>query len=121
MMAAALPPDGELITLELSAEHAEVAGGYFARGEHGARIRLIEGPTTDTIPTLEGPFDLVFIDADKPYPNYYDAALPLLADRGLIVVDNVLWSGQVLDPGTDDAKAIAAFNDKIAADPASPT
>jgi predicted O-methyltransferase YrrM len=117
MMAAALPANGELITLELSAEHAEFARSYFGRSEHGNRIRLIEGPATDIIATLDGPFDLVFIDADKPnYPNYYDAALPLLADRGLIVVDNVLWSGQVLDPQNDDARAIAAFNDKIADD-----
>jgi caffeoyl-CoA O-methyltransferase len=62
-------------------------------------------------------FDLVFIDADKGnYINYYEAALPLLAPRGIIAVDNVLWSGRILDPQSDDDRAIVAFNDHVAAD-----
>jgi predicted O-methyltransferase YrrM len=67
-----------------------------------------------------GPFDLVFIDADKVnYPRYYEAVLPLLADHGLIVADNVLWSGRVLDEAdqSDDTKAIRAFNDMVVNDP----
>ncbi|MDF2751466.1 MAG: O-methyltransferase, partial [Gaiellaceae bacterium] len=66
---------------------------------------------------LEGEFDLVFIDADKPnYANYYEAVLPRLAERGLIAIDNTLWSGRVLDPQDDHSQAIAALNDRIAAD-----
>ena len=78
------------------------------------------GPALDTIATLDGPFDLVFIDADKEsYLAYYEAVLPKLAERGVIVVDNVLWSGRVLDPSdeTVDTVAIRAFNDAVAADP----
>jgi caffeoyl-CoA O-methyltransferase len=66
---------------------------------------------------LDPGFDLVFIDADKRnYINYYEAALPLLAPRGLIVVDNVLWSGRVLDPKEVDDHAIVAFNNHVQAD-----
>jgi caffeoyl-CoA O-methyltransferase len=117
MMASALPGGGELVTLELSATHAAFARSYFARSEHGSKIRLLEGPALDSLRTLSGPFDLVFIDADKPgYVSYYEAVLPLLSDAGLIVADNVLWSGRVLDPRDDNAKAITAFNDHVAAD-----
>jgi caffeoyl-CoA O-methyltransferase len=78
------------------------------------------GPALDTLSTLDGPFDLVFIDADKTnYANYFEACLPLLTERGVIAVDNVLWSGRVLDADADDADtaAIKAFNDKVVADP----
>ncbi len=88
-----------------------------ARSPHGKKIDVRMGPALDTICNLAPPLDLVFIDADKAnYARYYDAALPLLRPGGLIVADNALWSGSVLDPKTDDARAIAAFNDKIAAD-----
>jgi caffeoyl-CoA O-methyltransferase len=117
MMAAALPPDGELITLELSEEHAAIARRYFGRSEHGGKIRLLLGAALDSLQTLEGPFDFVFIDADKGnYGNYYEAALPLLAGDGLIAADNVLWGGYVLDPQEDQGRAIAAFNDRVAND-----
>ena len=70
-----------------------------------------------TIKTLSGPFDLVFIDADKPnYCNYYEACFPLVKPGGLIVGDNVLWSGKVVNPKDDDARAIVAFNDLIQSD-----
>jgi caffeoyl-CoA O-methyltransferase len=114
MMAAALPDDGALITCDISPKHLEMARRYFDRSPHGKKITVREGPALDTIKTLESPFDLVFIDADKTnYQNYYEACLPLLAPRGLVAVDNVLWSGQVLDPNTDDARAIVAFNDHV--------
>jgi caffeoyl-CoA O-methyltransferase len=77
------------------------------------------GPAIDTIAALDGPFDLVFIDADKTgYLEYYEAVLPKLAARGLIVVDNTLWSGRVVDPDPDDesTRALAAFNDHVLAD-----
>ncbi len=117
MTAAALPEDGELVTLELSANHAAFARSFFERSPDGHKVRLIEGPALDSLKTLEGPFDLVFIDADKAgYVDYYEAALPMLSERGLIAVDNVLWSGFVLDPKEDDGRAIAAFNDHVTRD-----
>ncbi len=117
MTAAALPEDGEIVTLELSAEHAAFARGFFERSPDGHKVRLIEGPALESLRSLEGPFDLVFIDADKPgYVDYYEAALPMLSERGVIAVDNVLWSGTVLDPKQDDARAIAAFNEHVSRD-----
>ncbi len=117
MMAAALPDDGELVTLEISAEHAAFARSFFERSPDGHKVRLIEGPALDSLQTLEGPFDLVFIDADKGgYLDYYEAALTMLSERGVIAVDNVLWSGFALDPKEDNARAIAAFNDHVAKD-----
>jgi len=117
MMAAALPDDGEIVTLELSAEHAAFARSFFERSPDGHKVRLIEGPARDSLRSLEGPFDLVFIDADKAgYHDYYEAALSMLSERGVIAVDNVLWSGYVLDPKEDDGRAIVAFNDHVARD-----
>lgn len=117
MMAAALPADGELVTLELSPNHAAFARSYFERSEHGHKIRLLEGPALESLRTLAGPFDLVFIDADKPgYISYCESALGMLSENGLIVADNVLWSGHVIDPKDDQARAIVAFNQHVAAD-----
>lgn len=117
MTAAALPDDGEIVTLELSPEHAAFARSFFGRSPDGHKVRLIEGPARDSLRSLEGPFDLVFIDADKGgYLDYYEAALPMLSERGVIAVDNVLWSGYVLDPKEDDGRAIAAFNEHVARD-----
>ncbi len=118
-MAAALPDDGELITCELDPERADFAKRHFAGVPYGKRIDVRVGPALDTIAELDGPFDVVFIDADKPsYADYYEATLPLLGERGLIVVDNTLWSGRVLAPedGEESTKALAAFNDKVVAD-----
>jgi caffeoyl-CoA O-methyltransferase len=119
-MAAALPPDGELITCDVWEEANEVARRYAAESPHGDKIDFRLGPALETIATLEGPFDLVFIDADKDnYDNYVEATLPLLAERGLIVVDNTLWSGRVLpghDDGSPQTKSIGALNDKLAKD-----
>ncbi len=107
MMAAALPDDGRIITCDVNPKAIELAKEYFAKGQHAAKIEVREGPALETMKTLEGPFDLVFIDADKGnYANYYQAALPLLAPTGLIVVDNVLWSGRVLAPSEPDDHAI---------------
>jgi len=116
-MAAALPEDGRIDTLDIEPRHAEVAQRYFDRSPHGAKITLHLGPALETIGTLEGEFDLVFIDADKKgYDGYYEAVLPRLSARGLIAIDNTLWSGRVLDPQDDDTRTIAALNDKLAAD-----
>jgi predicted O-methyltransferase YrrM len=118
-MAAALPPGGHLITCELDPERASIARRHFDASPFADRIEIRVGTALDTLPDLDGPFDLVFIDADKVnYSNYYEAVLPKLADRGLIVADNVLWSGRVLDPQdtSDNTQAIRAFNDKVAND-----
>ena len=118
MMAAALPDDGRLVTCEIDPGNAEVAREYFDRGPDGYKIEIRLGPAIQTMESLKGPFDLVFIDADKtPYVDYYERAMDLLADRGIVAVDNVLWSGRVLDPKSDSDRALAAFNDHVAADP----
>ena len=97
-MAAALPADGRIDTLDVEPRHAEVAQRYFDRSPHGDKITLHLGPALETIEQLEGEFDLVFIDADKEnYDAYYEAVLPRLSERGLIAIDNTLWSGRVLD------------------------
>ena len=117
MMAAALPDDGRLITCDIDPKAIALAKQYFARSPHGHKIEVREGPALETIKTLDGPFDLVFIDADKGnYTSYYEAVLPLLAPDGVIAVDNVLWSGRVLDPTEQDDRAIVAFNKHVQAD-----
>ena len=117
MMAAALPADGKLITCDIDPRAIALAKEFFARGPYGHKIEVREGPALDTLKALEPGFDLVFIDADKRnYINYYEAALPLLSPRGIIAVDNVLWSGNVLDPKQPDDHAIVAFNDHVRAD-----
>ena len=119
-MASALPSDGRLITCEISAERAEVARRHLDSSPWGDRVEIRVGPALESVASIDGPFDLVFIDADKTnYRNYYDAVLPKLAERGLMVVDNVLWSGRVLDPADQEADTVAlrGFNDKVGADP----
>lgn len=117
MIAEGLPDDGELITCDVNPQAEEVARRYFAKSPHGKKIQIRMGPALQTMKTLQGPFDLVFIDADKEnYSAYYDAALPLLRAGGLIVADNTLWSGRVLDPQSDSDRAIVAFNEKVARD-----
>ena len=119
-MASALPPGGVVITCDVNPDahatarrHAEAAGVV-------DRIDYRLGPALDTIAGLDVELDLVFIDADKTnYLNYYEAVVPKLSARGLIVVDNTLWSGAVVDLAADadaDTTAIAAFNDRVVAD-----
>jgi caffeoyl-CoA O-methyltransferase len=117
-MAAALPEDGRLVTCEVSPERADFARGFFARSPHGTRIELRVGPALDTIASLDGPFGVVFIDADKEgYLDYYEAVVPKLAPDGLIMADNTLRGGSVLDPDDDGARAMATFNAHVHADP----
>jgi caffeoyl-CoA O-methyltransferase len=116
-MAMALPADGELITCDIDPVATTVARKYWAKSPHGKKIHLKLAPASDTIPSLTGPFDLVFIDADKPgYIKYWEAALPLVREGGVIIADNVLWSGRVLEPKDDSTRAIAAFNAHVQGD-----
>lgn len=120
-MAAALPEGGRIVTCELDPERVAFARRHIAGAGYAERIEVREGPALDTIGGLDGPFDLVFIDADKGgYRDYYEAVLPKLSERGLIVVDNVLWSGRVAEPPSDDdaeaTRALRAFNAHVAGD-----
>ena len=118
-MAAVLPEGGQIVTCEIDPETAAVARRQFEASPWPDRFDLRVGQALETVGTLEGPFDLVFIDAEKTeYLDYYEAALPLLSERGVIAVDNVLWYGRVLDPADDSdaTEAIRAFNDRVAAD-----
>ena len=118
MMAEGLPDDGHLITCDVSRKAEEIAARYFAQSPHGKKIEIRIAPALETIKTLSGPLDMVFIDADKGnYSNYYEACLPLLRPGGLIVADNVLWSGRVLDPQDEDGRAIVAFDKLVQSDP----
>lgn len=117
-MAEALPDDGVLITCDRSEEYTAVAREYFAKSPHGNKIEIRIGDALDTVRALDDtPFDMAFVDADKArYPTYYDEIIPRLRVGGLLVIDNVLWSGAVLDPKSDDDKGIAEVNAKVTAD-----
>ena len=118
MMAGALPDDGFVTTCDVDPKAIATAKEFFARSPVGHKIEVREGPALDSMKSLEPGFDLIFIDADKGnYINYYEAALPFLAPRGLIVLDNVLWSGRVLKPERPDDHAIVAFNERVRNDP----
>jgi predicted O-methyltransferase YrrM len=119
-MALALPAGGRVITCDVNEETTAIARRYADEAGVADRIEFRLGPGLETIAQLDGPFELVFIDADKPnYVNYYEATLPLLAEGGLIVVDNTLWSGKVADKSENDenTNAIRALNDHVLEDP----
>jgi len=119
-MAAGLPGDGELITCDINPETSRIAQSFWARSPYGDKIRPIPGAALDTLyalPTGQA-FDFVFLDADKEnYVNYYEAVLPRLRPGGLLVADNTLWSGKVLDPKAKSDHAIVAFNATVHGDP----
>ena len=117
--AEALPADGTILTCEIDDESAALARTYFARSPHGRKIEIRMGPALDTMRALTGPFDLVFIDADKTnYVNYYRRALELISPSGVILIDNVLWDGEVLlqPPPDERTAAIQELNRVVAAD-----
>jgi len=118
-MAGALGEGGRLITCELDPDRAAFAREHMDASPYGDRIQIEVGPALETIAGLDGPFDLVFIDADKTgYPDYFEAVLPKLAPRGLIVLDNMLRGGRVLEPGGDEGTvAIRELSERLAADP----
>ena len=119
-MARALPPSGRLVTIEVDKRHAEFARRYFARAGLDPRIDLRIGRALDVLPAFDGErFDAIFLDADKePLPTYFDWALRLLRPGGLLIADNALWGGRVLDPTTEDegTRGIREFNRRMASD-----
>lgn len=120
-MARGLAPGGRVVTCELDPGHAAFARRHIAASPHAAQVEVRVGPALETVAGLAGPFDVVFIDADKTgYPAYLDAVLPKLAPGALVIADNVLRSGRVLEEDAEDpgTRAIQAFNTRVANDPA---
>jgi predicted O-methyltransferase YrrM len=123
-MARALPADGRLLTLEADARHAEVARANFARAGLTETIELRLGPALDTLPHVaaegRGPFDLIFIDANKSaMAEYFDWALKLSRRGSVIVADNVIRDGAVIDPASTDpdVQGVRRFNERLAGEP----
>jgi predicted O-methyltransferase YrrM len=118
-MALALPDDGRILALDVSREFTDIAKGYWKKAGVAEKIEVRLGPAQAALEKMiagrEGPFDLVFIDADKPgYDGYYEAALKLLRPGGVIALDNMLYSGQVADPkAKGNAVPLRALNAKI--------
>ncbi len=119
MMAKGLPEDGELITIEVNEEYARIAKEFFGRAEWGKRIRLIVGDAREKLKDFPAEsFDFIFVDADKSsYPYYYERGMELLRRGGLLVFDNALWKGEVLNPRDARSRAIDEVNKKALADP----
>jgi len=120
-IARGLPRDGKLLCCDVNEEWTNIARTYWAKAGLSDRIELRLAPAVETLHNLpaDHSFDFAFIDADKvSYRKYYDALLPRLRPNGLILFDNVLWQGQVLDPHSqsDDTRALQALNDFIATD-----
>lgn len=119
-LAEGLPPKGLLHSIELDPELKSIATKYITEAGFENQIILHTGTALEIIPTLNEKFDLVFMDAEKyEYAEYFDAVLPMMSPGGLILADNVLWSGQVTLSEIQDkkTKAVRAFNEKIVTDP----
>ena len=119
-LARALPSDGEVVTCEIDPHHAEVAAANFVRAGVDKLIDLRVGPARDTLATLDGPFDFAFIDADKASgADYFRSCVQLVRPGGVIIVDNVVRAGTILDPGSADEAVIGTWRlaDAIAAEP----
>ncbi len=117
-MAEAIPLDGEIHTCELMKKHAETAQSFFDKSDYGRKITIHQGPAIDSLETLKvGNFDMAFIDADKStYLEYYKRCLALIRTGGVIILDNMLWSGSVIDPKDDDSMALRKTGDYIQED-----
>jgi len=117
IIAAALPEDGRLITCETNPKHAEIALRYFKKSPQGGKIRLELKPAMETLGGIaDNSVDFVFIDADKPsYGRYFDEAMRIMHAGGFIFVDNVFWRNKIFKQRitNENAKAIAAFNEKV--------
>jgi caffeoyl-CoA O-methyltransferase len=120
-MARALPPDGRVLSLELEPAHADFARRHLARAGVADRVHVRVGRALDVLPALDGErFDAIFLDADKaPLPTYFEWALRLVRPGGLVIADNALWGGKVLDERiVDDAtRGVREFNRRMATDP----
>lgn len=121
-LARGLRPGGKLITLDINDELEPMVRGFFEESGLASQIAYILGNARTIIPTLEGPFDLVFIDADKfYYSEYYDLVIDKVPSGGIILADNVLWSGKILvEEGQKvdkDTRALLDFNRKVQGDP----
>jgi len=115
-VALALPADGRIVCCDISEEWTAIARRFWEKAGVAHKIELRLAPALETLRGLKGPFDFVFIDADKGnYENYYEACLPLVRRGGVIAVDNTLWSGWVADSRRrdDDTRALRAFNDRL--------
>ena len=116
-MAEALPENGEVITLEMNLRYQKLAQKHFDSSEVGSKINMIKGNAQQSIKELTGTFDLVYLDGDKlRYAFYFNTVLPIIKSGGLIVADNVLWDGTVLEPEDHKAQAIADFNKMVTDD-----
>ena len=117
-MAEAIPLHGEIHTCELMKKHAETAQSFFDKSDYGKKITIHEGPALESLETLKvGNFDMAFIDADKStYLEYYKRCLVLMRAGGVIILDNMLWSGSVIDPNDADSKALRTTGDYIQED-----
>ncbi len=116
-MAEGLPDDGELITCDCDAQVTQMAQDYWNKSPHGQKICLMLGPALQTIQGLDGEFDVVFIDADKEhYCDYWELCVPKVSDGGLLIIDNVLWNGDVLQPSDMLSQCIADANHRIVTD-----
>lgn len=117
IMAEALSETGRLVTYEIREEHAQIAQKYFNKSSHGHKIKLKLGAALTLLEKDADIYDFAFIDADKQnYPNYYELVIPKLRSGGLLVVDNALWKGEVLDPQDASSRAIAETNRKASVD-----
>lgn len=115
--AEALPKDGRVVTCDVNPETTEIAKRYFAASPHGNKIEIKLGPALQSLKTIWSPFDICFIDADKEnYSAYYDRCMELVRPRGLIILDNMMRGGRVLDPRDEATKAIDALNKRIRED-----
>ena len=111
--AESLPDNGEVLTCDIDPESTDLAKKYWAESPHGSKIQLRLAPALETLADLTGPFDLIFIDADKAhYVNYFNRALDLISPIGVILIDNVLWNGEVLKspPSDSNTEAIQELN-----------
>ena len=119
-MALALPPDGRIMCLDVSREWTDVAREAWTDAGVADKVDLRLAPASETLATLDDDsFDMAFIDADKPgYDGYYEGCLRVVRSGGLILIDNVLWSGEVADPTNHDENTtiMRALNEKVAAD-----
>lgn len=118
-LAKGLTPDGKLITIEKNEELEDFIRNYIALSGYSEKIQLILGDALNIIPQIEAWFDLVFIDADKVhYETYYNLVIEKLRPGGLILADNVLWGGKVLNPKPNDIEtlALANFNKMVSLD-----